>query len=191
MENEQAEVEAMLAAAKQGGAAYAICDQYGHIALARRAGLVPVGGYRLNVTNRETVFALQSIGIEDILLSPELSAVRVRDLAGRCITYGRIPLMLTERCFIKENFGCDKCGRATLCDRRGVHFPMMREFRHRNLILNSIPTYLADRPAILREAGSPTECYLFTTETEKEIAAVIRAARSGAPLAGGVRRLPQ
>ena len=191
MENEHAEVETMLAAAKQGGATYAICDQYGHIALARRAELVPVGGYRLNVTNRETVFALQNEGVEDILLSPELSAVRVRDLAGRCITYGRIPLMLTERCFIKENFGCDKCGRASLCDRRGVHFPMMREYRHRNLILNSIPTYLADRPAILREAGTPTECYLFTIETDKEIAAVIRAARSGAPLAGGVRRLPQ
>ena len=191
MENERAEVEAMLAAAKQGGAAYAICDQYGHIALARRAGLIPVGGFRLNVTNRETVFALQSAGIDDITLSPELSAVRVRDLSGRCIVYGRVPLMLTERCFIKENFGCDKCNSAALCDRRGVRFPIMREYRHRNLILNSVPTYLADRRALLSEAGNPAECYLFTIETEKEISAVLRAAKAGAPLEGAVRRLPQ
>ena len=191
MQDELAEVEAMLAAAKSGGAEYAICDQYGHIALARRADLIPIGGFRLNVTNRETVFALQSAGIADILLSPELSAVRVRDLSGRCISYGRIPMMLTERCFIKENFGCDKCERAALCDRRGVRFPMMREYRHRNLILNSLPTYLGDRPAILREAGNPAECYLFTIENEKEIAAVLRAARKGAPLEGAVRRLPQ
>ena len=191
MQNERAEVAVMLAAAKTGGTEYAICDSYGQIGMAKAAGLVPIGGFRLNVTNRETVFALQSMGVEDIMLSPELSAVRVRDLAGRCITYGRIPLMLTERCFIKENFGCGRCKSAALCDRRGVHFPMMREYRHRNLILNSIPTYLADRPAILSEAGNPAECYLFTIETEKEISAVIAAARAGAPLTGGVRRLPQ
>lgn len=191
MEAERAEVEAMLAAAKAGGAEHAICDAYGQIATVRATGLVPIGGFRLNVTNRETVFALQSMGIEDITLSPELSAVRVRDLGGRCITYGRIPLMLTERCFIKENFGCERCGSAALTDRRGVRFPMMREFRHRNLILNSVPTYLADRPAILAEAGSPRECYLFTIEKEKEIATVIAASRAGKPLAGAVRRLPQ
>ena len=191
MQNEREEVLAMLAAARAGGAEYAICDNYGAIALAVGCGLIPIGGYRLNVTNRESVFALQSMGIEDITLSPELSAPRLRDLAGRCICYGRIPLMLTERCFIKENFGCERCHSAALCDRRGVRFPMMREYRHRNLILNSLPTYLADRPAILREAGGPPECYLFTIETEKEIAAVLEAAKSGAPLAGAVRRLPQ
>jgi putative protease len=105
--------------------------------------------------------------------------------------YGRIPLMLTERCFIRETAGCDKCGRSALTDRRGVRFPILREYRHRNLILNSVPTYLADRRDILTALCGAPECYLFTVETEKEITAVVDAARRGAPLAGPVRRLPQ
>ena len=188
---EAQEVAALLLAARKRGATHAICDHYGAITLAREAGLTPVGGHRLNLTNSASVAALHAMGVLDVCLSPELTAPRLRELSGRVITYGRIPLMLTERCFIREGFGCDSCGTAELCDRRGVRFPLLREYRHRNLILNSLPTYLADRPAILRAAGSPAECYLFTVEKEKEILAVIAAASAGAPLPYPVRRLPQ
>ena len=190
-DEEAGEVLAMLKAAKARGATHALCDHYGAIALAREAFLIPVGGHRLNITNRASLAALQGAGVEDICLSPELTAPRISDLYGRVISYGRIPLMLTERCFIRENFGCDACGRAALTDRRGVRFPLLREYRHRNLILNSLPTYLADRPAILHAAGDPNECYLFTTESRKEITAVLAAVRSARPLPFAVRRLPQ
>jgi hypothetical protein len=59
------------------------------------------------------------------------------------------------------------------------------------LVLNSLPTYLSDRKALLDSAGRPPECYLFTNETKKETADVIAAARAGRPLPGAVRRLPQ
>ncbi len=184
-------VAAMLSRARAGGAVYAMIESVGQLSAVREAGLVPLGGYRLNVTNRESLAALASLGLSDVILSPELSSPRCRDLRGRVITYGRIPLMLTERCFVRENFSCRACGRAELTDRRGVRFPLIREYPHRMLVLNSLPTYLSDRPALLREAGSPAECYLFTNESEKECARVIAAARRGAPLGGAVRRLPQ
>ena len=184
-------VREMLSTAALGGARYAMCESCGQLAAVRAVGLTPVGGFRLNLTNRESVAALRAAGVRDLLLSPELSARRVRDLDGRIITYGRIPLMLTERCFVRETSGCRTCGRAALTDRRGVSFPLLREYPHRMLLLNSLPTYLADRPDLLAAAGDPPECYYFTNENEREAAAVLAAAIAGAPLPGAVRRLPQ
>ena len=185
------EVERLLATAAARGVRYAMVENYGQIEAVHRAGMRPVGGFRLNVTNRETAATLCDLGISDFILSPELTAPQIAGVGGRVIAYGRIPLMLTERCFTREVADCRACGRAVLTDRRGVTFPMMREYPHRNLILNSLPTYLADRPAILREAASPAEVYLFTIENEKETAAVIRAARSGQALPYPTRRLPR
>lgn len=185
------EVTAMLADARARGVIHAMVESVGQIAAVRGAGLLPVGGFRLNVTNRESRLALGALGVGDPILSPELTARQVASVGGRVIAYGRIPLMLTERCFTREVADCRACGRAVLRDRRGVGFPMMREYPHRNLILNSLPTYLADRPEITREAGRPTEAYLFTNEKEKEAAAVIAAARERASLPYPVRRLPR
>ena len=184
-------VAAMLARAAAGGAVYAMVESPGQLSAVREAGLIPLGGYRLNITNRESLASAHALGLSDILLSPELSSPRCRDLGARVITYGYLPLMLTERCFVRENFGCKSCGTASLCDRRGVRFPLLREYPHRMLVLNSLPTYLADRPDLLRAAGNPPECYFFTNETEKECRAVLQAAAGHHPLAGQVRRLPR
>ena len=190
-DGEWPEVKRMLAAARASGATHATVAHGGQLAAVLEAGLTPLGSFRLNVTNRETLAALRELGILDVTLSPELTAARCRDLGGRVIVYGRIPLMLTERCFVRETAGCARCGSAVLTDRRGVSFPLVREWPHRMLVLNSLPTYLGDRPALLAAAGDPPECYLFTNETKKETAAVIAAARAGKPLTGAVRRLPQ
>ena len=184
------EIRALLRTAVEGGARYALCESYGQLTLVREHGLIPVGGHRLNVTNADTAETLLSRGVSDILLSPELTAARIADLPHRIISYGRIPLMLTERCAVRDTFGCERCGHAALTDRRGVAFPLLREYRHRMLVLNSLPTYLADRPELLAAAGSPREHYLFTIETEKECASVIAAAQSGSSLGFPVRRLP-
>lgn len=97
--------------------------------------------------------------------------------------------MLTERCFIKENYGCDACGKARLTDRRGVSFPMIREYPHRNLILNSLPTYMGDEGEELARYGIRHTHFLFTVESAKEIEKTVTAYATGAPLAGQVRRI--
>ena len=187
---ERPAVVAQLNAAYAKGCRYALCESYGQPALVRSLGFTPVGGHRLNLTNAESVAALKAEGVEDLLLSPELTAPRIADLDGRILAYGRIPLMLTERCFVREGFGCRACDNAHLTDRRGVDFPLVREWEHRTVVLNSLPTYLADRPELLRAAESPREHYLFTIETEKECADVLTRAAAGRPLDGRVRRLP-
>ena len=124
------------------------------------------------------------------MLSPELTLPKARDIGGSVIVYGRIPLMLTERCFIKDGFGCDGCARASLTDRRGEKFPILREYKHRNLILNSRHTYMGDKRAELDKCRLRSAHFIFSTESPDEIASAISAFKAGAPLSGGdVRRV--
>ena len=189
MEHELERVKAMLKDAKASGAGYALVGNPAHLAIANEAGLEIVGDFRLNVTNASARKTWRELGVADTLVSPELTARQARDVGGRAIVYGRIPLMITERCFMKENFGCEQCGKASLVDRKGVKFPMMREFEHRNLIFNSAYTYMGDKLAEI--AGIDLHHFIFTTESASEVKQVVDAFKSKKPfpLNGQFRRM--
>ncbi len=189
LDSEWNEVENALKNIAKSGEMYALVSNIGHISLARSLGFRIIGDFRLNVTNIETSRALHKMGVEHLILSPELTLPKARDIGGGIITYGRIPLMLTERCFIGENFGCEGCNKAALTDRKGARFPMMRGWKHRNIILNSIPTYMGDRQGELRAYGLDSCHMIFTTERGSEVSSLLRAHRSGAPLSANVRRI--
>ena len=129
------------------------------------------------------------MGAFAVILSPELTLPMARDIGGSVIVYGRIPLMLTERCFIRDSFGCDRCGKASLTDRTGAKFPMLREFEHRNLILNSTPTYMGDKESELKAAGLSSHHFIFTVESAKEISEIISAYKNKKSLSYPVRRM--
>ena len=105
-----------------------------------------------------------------------------RDIGGGEIVLGKIPLMLTERCFMKENFSCDKCSCVTFSDRTGARFPIIREWQHRNIILNPVPTYMGDKASELSRANIMHRHFLFTNESASEAAKLIEAYFKGSPL---------
>ena len=188
-DTEQGKIEKMLEKASLRGAKWALVENIGQIELARRFGLIPIGDFRLNISNSAARGEYQRLGVETTLLSPELTLPMARDIGGGVIVYGRIPLMLTERCFIKENFGCEKCGSAYLTDRTGAKFCLIREYEHRNLILNSTPTYMGDRMDKLRAAGLLHSHLVFTVENEREVRDVLLAFKNERPLPYAVRRM--
>ena len=118
----------------------------------------------------------------------------MRDVGGdtAVIVYGRLPLMTLERCISRDLAGCDACaaGRVELRDRRGVKFPVLREWEHRNVIYNSLPTGMSDRQELLTRYRLSALHFLFSVETPREVDRVIEAYRSGNAL-GSVRRIPQ
>ena len=183
----------MLSKAAQKGVRYALVGNVGHIDLVRRAGLIPVGDFRFNVTNCESVCVLEDMGIDSLILSPELTLPQARDIKGdtSLIVYGRIPLMTVEKCVIKEIADCDTCGKnsAILTDRRGVRFPVLREWEHRNVIYNSLPTSMSDRQDHLAKAGLVSQHFLFSTETPDEVDEVINLWKKGNALPYPVRRI--
>ena len=189
MENEYGEVRERLAGVRRLGVTRVMVDNIGHIGMARELGFEIFGGFRLNIYNSAAREELSRLGVKEALVSPELTLPQARDIGGGVIVYGRIPLMLTERCFIKENFGCDRCSEASFVDRMGEKFPLIREYKHRNLILNSGITYMGDRKDELSKNRIKHTHLLFTIDNDREIEAALAAIESGESLGQGVRRV--
>ena len=183
---EMEEIRRQLAAAKRRGAKYALVGNVGHLAMVKEAELIPVGDYRLNITNNESVRCMESLGLSETILSPELTLPQIRDLKGNTavITYGRIPLMTLEKCVIKEVADCNVCakGKAILTDRRGVTFPVLREWEHRNVVYNSLATCMSDKQELLDRHGIVNRHFIFSTENKKEVEETIRAHQKNLPV---------
>lgn len=166
---------------------YVMVDNISQIDLALSLGFEVIGGMRLNITNAYSRDYYRSRGVRHLMLSAELTPARIRDIGGGVLIYGRIPLMVTERCFVREVGGCRSCGTFALCDRRGARFPVFREFRHRSLIFNSIPSYMADKRDQLHSVE--WEHMIFSVESADEVRQILRASKHGAPLPFAVRRI--
>ena len=189
MESEWSGILKLAAEAKAAGAAFALLGNVSHLSLARLTGLIPFGDFRLNITNSECAEFYRAMGVRNVILSPELTLPQARDIGGGVITLGRIPLMLTERCFVKENFGCDKCGMAYFTDRKGARFPVLREYLHRNIIFNSAPTYMGDKKDELRHAGIVHEHLIFSSESADECIKLMKSYARGERLSESHRRV--
>ena len=183
----------------------------------RAAGCAPVGSFRFNVTNSECAEVLSRL-VDVIAISPEAPCALCRDIEAPCsvTVYGRLPLMLTERCAISDGgavcpFGgaggrsvrnvkktarsaagksCDGtyC-RAFLTDRTGARFPVVGLEDCSNIIYNSVPTYMADKKDFFALCRADRLHFVFTTETREECGGVIRAYINGTPPSGAVRRI--
>ena len=145
------------------------------------AGKTLYGGERLNITNSESIKVLKKLGFERATLSSELNLKELRhvlentDFPTEIICYGRLPAMLIENCIIKSHYRCAKEGGAfSLSDRKGETFPVICD-NCRNVVLNSVPIYMADKLSDLLSLGVDTLRLNFTIETKEETERVIKA----------------
>ncbi len=193
-DGEREEIEKMLADASARGARHALVGNIGHIDMVRRAGLVAHADYRMNITSDESAAAVEALGFCDMIVSPELTLPQIRDIGGnrRAVIYGKAVLMTLEKCVIKDICDCEKCERegfVYLTDRREVRFPVRREWKHRNLVFNAIPIYMADRAEALSKARISGGHFVFSDESRGEIEKIIEAYRKGSAPLGRVRRI--
>lgn len=202
-DREQREALDMLTCALQSGITKVMSGNIGHLPLVREAATCAgvsmphlLGDYRLNVTSSYTVRELEGLGFDEVILSPELSLPQMRDISGRVcsVVYGRITLMTLEKCAIRELYGRDACAvceenGALMRDRKGICFPILREWKHRNIILNSLPLSMTDKEEELRRANITSRHFIFTVEDADTVDRVIAAAKVGLPVGGEVRRI--
>ena len=194
-DSESGKVKELLKKARTLGATHALVGNLGHLPLLEGLGFTVHGDLRLNIANSETAELLSPL-FEDMILAPELTLPRIRDIishtpSSTAVIYGRIPLMITEKCVGKELGGCSACesGRAVLIDRRGARFPVLKTFEHRSLIFNSLPTYMADRQDELRRSGIRGGVFIFTDESPKQVDSIISAYEKSTAPSGAVRRM--
>ncbi len=148
-------VKEMLARVKQAGAERLLCHTPDHIALGKELGFRLHGSFTLNVYNSYSAEYLHNIGLEDCVFSVEATLEQLADvqtvLPLGTVLYGRLPLMLTRNCPIKNEVGCKNCtGR--LIDRTGRELPVACSKEYVE-ILNSDVLYMHDRLGEIKGAG--------------------------------------
>ncbi len=147
------------------------------IGIAQKAGVGFATGFGMNVFNSLSLGEMQSLGATDSLLSCEINLAEASSFSGDIprgiMTYGRIPLMLTRNCPVRNKMTCAECGsESSLVDRMGVRFPVLCK-NGASFILNSRPLWMADKKNELRNIDYGL--LYFTNENQTECERVIEA----------------
>ncbi len=169
-------IEKLRSLKKRGVTLAWICTLDG-AGIAEKAGLPFASGFGMNIYNTAAAEEIKRLGAADCLLSCEMSLSDAARLGGELprgvMTYGRIPLMLTRNCPVKNKLTCAECGgKSVLTDRMGVDFPVVCK-NGACFVLNSVPLWLADKKSELRNIDF--DLLYFTNETKEESSRVISA----------------
>lgn len=183
-------VENYLLRAKKLGIKIAYCSTIDGIALAKKCGFEIHSGFSVNVFNSFSTDVLESLGVKEITLSPELTLGRIEKMGGKAkrgiIGYGRLPLMLTRNCPVKNGKDCQDCkSNGYLTDRMNMKFPVVCSFGASE-ILNSQPIYLGDRTDEIKNVDFIT--FYFTKEKKETAEAILEAYRKGRAVKGDYTR---
>ena len=157
----------------------ALVGNLGHAMLARQAGMKLRADFGMNAFNSYTMEVLQQAGFLSATASFELRLSQIKAMAKpidtEIIVYGRLPLMVSDQCVIKESAGRCNCQTpGQMSDRMGSVFPVVKEFGCRNVIYNAHKLYLADKKEDLYSAGLWGLRLLFSTESARECVEVAK-----------------
>lgn len=183
-------VEKYLQRAKNCGINIAYCSTIDGLALAQKYGFEIHTGFSMNVFNSASVGVLENEGVKVITLSPELTLKQIAKIGGRVkrgiIGYGRLPLMLTRNCPVKNGTDCKDCkSNKYLTDRKNMKFPVVCSFGVSE-VLNSQPIYLGDRMDEIENVDFIT--FYFTKEKKEICDAILEAYRKGRGVKGEYTR---
>ena len=157
----------------------ALIGNLGQVVMARRSGMKLRGDFGLNIFNAYSAEVLRDAGFLSATASFELRLAQIRSMAKpldtEIIVYGRLPVMVSDQCIIKESAGRCNCQTpAQMADRMGSVFPVVKEFGCRNVIYNAHKLYLADKKEDLYSAGLWGLRMMFTTESARECVEVAK-----------------
>lgn len=183
--------EEMLTGAVKAGINTVFIHTLDFLPAARTAGAERlIGDFTFNCTNAYAASELKTLGFTDLVLSCEQHPDRVArtdtGLSYGYYVYGRLPLMVTRNCPVKNLPGYKGCKPpCSLHDRKGEAVPVRCDGTASEL-LNPRPLWLLDKKEVLRYPG--LFVLSFTTETPDEADAVLNAYESGSPSPGPFTR---
>lgn len=186
LDKEWGEVTKMLELCRERGIKFALVSNIGQVERVRSLGFEIIGDYRFNVFNLYTVKYLKSIGIERCIVSPELSLAQLRDFCGQgVIVYGKLPVMTTHKCVLKDTYGCERC-KGYIKDRQGASLFAEGVYGHRNIIYNSVPIYMADKKT---DIYPYSHHFIFSDEKRDEAYEIIEAYKNGTASSRSIKRI--
>ncbi len=172
----------LLAALRGLGVREALAGSLGLLPSVLEAGLVPRADASLSITNTYAAERMAAVGFRSVTASFQLSAKQIAALAPAAdtemIVYGRVPVMVTERCLIRASSGRCSCATpTTMSDPFGNNWPVEKEMSCRNVVYDRKKIFLADKPDVYMRAGLWGVRLLFTTESARECADVAKRYR--------------
>lgn len=167
-----------LQTARDLGVTDALVGNLSMLETVKNLGFTARGDFGLEIYNAQAVKECKRLGLASATLSFELKLAQIRDMSKaidcELLVYGRLPLMITESCLVKNRDGNCSCQKSNvLTDRKGAQFPVIKAPGCRNEILNSTKLYLADKPEYKR-AGLWAARLVFTTENPGECVQVAK-----------------
>ena len=147
---------------------------------ARDAKMRIHGDFGLNIFNSASMNVLRDLQLASATLSFEMTLPQIRDVSkgvnAELIAYGRLPLMVTEHCLMKNRTGECSChtGPAKLTDKTGAEFPIIKDGNTcRSVLLNGKKLSWLDRQDDLAKLGLWAIRLYFTTENAREVDRII------------------
>jgi len=170
--------------AVSAGIEHCMVHNIGLIDIVLSAGMKPVGGFGLNITNTRALEEYQRLGLCGAELSMELTLKRAEKLGGSMLRgimiYGRQPLMLTRNCPAALGKGC-RGGKAgcTISDRKNETFPVRCRMGCSE-VFNSIPLSIVEKIDQIHAV----DWYFtrFTVENSVEIEEILKKTTLGIAL---------
>lgn len=156
------------------------CINVSHIEVGLKYGFIIHGGTELNISNSLALEKLSQLKAADTAVSFEMKLSQIAALGDfmpyGILAYGRIPLMKTRNCPVKNAVkSCSECTEH-ITDRTGRVFPVTCN-GITSEILNSDILYMADR---MNEADGISFYILkFHEETADEIEKIVRMYENG------------
>ncbi len=137
-------------------------------------------GFRMNIFNSETLRNLFKRGVAVAELSPELTLRQISKIKKyipvQTMVYGRLPLMISENCVIRNGDNCPCKDENVIIDRKGMRFPVIKDGKScRSIVLNCKKTYMATETKRILGAGVNLLRLYFTDEDYEECQRVCRA----------------
>ena len=168
-------VKAQLKAVRALGIRHMLGGNIGHFSLAEELGFILHTDFTLNIANSYSLEQAHKMGAEDCVISPELTAAQISKITRAApfgvYAYGRLPLMLTANCPIKQQLGCEHCT-GHITDRTKRVMPVRCDKKNGyGEIFNSDIIYIADR--LSKFSGADFFLLDFLDESSEQINAVI------------------
>ena len=176
----------------QAGIRDALVGNLSLLAPARDAGFRLHGDFGMNLFNSRALEMARRLGLETAMLSFEMTLPQMRDVSKilpcEVLAYGRLPLMVTENCLIRNRTGKCSCqnGSIRLTDKTGADFPVIKDGNScRSVLLNGRKLSWLDRQEDLAQIGAWATRMYFTTESPREVDRVLSDYLDPAPFDPG------
>ena len=165
---------------QEWGVKNVLVGNLGLLGPAREAGMRIHGDFGLNIYNSGSMNVLRNLELASATVSFEMTMPQIRDLSkaveAEIIAYGRLPLMVTEHCLIRNRTGECTChlGAAKLVDKTGAEFHIIKDGDNcRSVLLNGKKLSWLDRQDDLAKLGVWAARLYSTTENSREVDRVL------------------